>query len=199
MKQTTYIDLLRHGETEGSARFHGSINDRLSELGWTQMWTAVESELGWDHIISSPLARCADFGHALAEQYSISIDLDERIKEMHFGTWEGCTATQLMATDPNALSRFWKDPLRHTPPQAEALIAFEERVLSAWHDIVANHNREKILLISHGGVMRVILCHVLQHPIPRLLEIEIGHATLRRIGIDNPGGCSHVVVDGRKR
>ncbi len=196
MKQTTCIDLLRHGETEGGARFRGSINDPLSELGWAQMWAAVESEAGWDHIISSPLARCADFAHALAEQHSISVDLNERIKEMHFGAWEGRTAAQLMAIDPNALSRFWKNPLQHTPPQAEPLTAFEARVLSAWHNIVANHREEKILLISHGGVMRVILCHILQHPIQRLLEFEIGHAALRRVSIDSTRGGSYVVGDG---
>lgn len=185
LNQGRFIDLLRHGETEGGTGFRGSLDDRLSETGWKQMWSAVGgNDARWDHIISSPLLRCADFSEALAERHSISVETDERLKEMHFGEWEGRTAAQLMLTDANALSEFWQNPLRYTPPQAEPLKDFQTRVLTAWDDIVAKHNNRKMLIVSHAGVMRVILSKILDHPVQRLLEIDVGHAALKRFCID---------------
>jgi len=183
MKSSSSISLLRHGETVGGARFRGSIDDPLNQTGWGQMWSTVE-ERRWDCIISSPLIRCADFAYSLAAKNSMFVEHDERIKEMHFGAWEGRTAEQIMDTDPDALRAFWNDPLQNTPPQAERLLDFQARVLSAWHDIVVQHREQHILLVTHGGVIRVILCHLQQHPLQRLLELEVGHASLKQINTE---------------
>ncbi|VAW88533.1 Alpha-ribazole-5'-phosphate phosphatase [hydrothermal vent metagenome] len=180
MKPSSSISLLRHGETIGGARFRGSIDDPLNPTGWDQMCSAVGKQR-WDHIISSPLVRCADFADSLAAKDSISIEHDERIKEMHFGSWEGCTAIQLMERDADALGAFWNDPLKNTPPQAEKLLDFQARVLSAWQDVVVQYRGQHTLLVTHGGVIRIILCHLQQHPVQRLLELEVGHASLTRI------------------
>ncbi len=195
MDTNNVIDLLRHGETAGGARFRGSTDDALTEVGWTQMRTATEQGApGWDRIISSPLKRCADFACELGQQHSLPVSLDERFQEMHFGAWEGCSAAELMATDADALTRFWNDPLRHTPPQAEPLADFELRVMSAWRDVVSRYAGENILLVTHGGVIRVLLCHTRQHPIERLLEFEVGHASIQRIHIGHPQGANYSTV-----
>lgn len=184
MKFSSSISLLRHGETTGGACFRGSIDDPLNQTGWDQMWSAVGARR-WDHIISSPLIRCADFAYSLAAKHSIFIENDERIKEMHFGTWEGRTAVQLMDTEPDALSAFWNNPLQNTPPQAERLLDFQARVLSAWHDVIAQHRGQHTLLVTHGGVIRVILCHLQKHPVQRLLELEVKHASLKQINTES--------------
>lgn len=189
MTGTIHIDLLRHGETAGGARFRGSTEDLLTGFGWTQMWTAVEKHGPcWDRIISSPLMRCALFARALGDRLSIPLAFDERIREMHFGAWEGRRAAELMATDADALARFWKDPAHHTPPEAEPLLSFKVRVLTAWDEIIGKPRGDKVLLITHGGVIRVILCHVLQQPVDRLLELEVGYATLQRVCIRHTRG-----------
>jgi alpha-ribazole phosphatase len=153
------------------------------------MWTAVEKHGPcWNRIITSPLIRCAEFARALGEQLSIPVALDERIREMHFGAWEGRDAAEIMATDAGALARFWEDPAHHTPPDAEPLSSFEARVLAAWNEIIAGHAGERIMLVTHGGVIRVTLRHVLQQPLERLLEFEVEHAAMQRIHIDHRGG-----------
>ncbi len=186
----TIIDLLRHGETVGGSRFRGSIDDALTEKGWSQMNAAITRETTnhtqiWDRIISSPLQRCADFAHKLGQQQSLPVSLDTRFQEMHFGDWEGRTASELMATDENALTQFWNDPVQNTPPGAEPLLTFNQRVLSAWADLLRNYRNERILLVTHGGVMRVLLCHVQQRPIKQLLDIEVKHAALKQLCIDH--------------
>ncbi len=184
----TIIDLLRHGETVSGPCFRGSIDDALTEKGWSQMHTAIEQEVTnhsptWDRIISSPLQRCADFAHKLSQQHSLPISLDARFKELHFGRWEGRTAAELMATDEHALTQFWHDPVQNTPPGAEPLLAFQQRVLAAWTDLLRDYQGERILLISHGGVIRILLCHVQQRPIKQLMDIDVKHAALTQLRI----------------
>jgi len=186
------IDLLRHGETTGGACFRGSIDDALTDEGWAQMDAAIKQRMAnhsqtWQRIVSSPLQRCANFAHKLGQQYSLPVSLDTRFKEMHFGLWEGRTAIELMNADENALTQFWNDPLQNTPPEAEPLLVFQQRVLAAWTDLLRDYPGERILLVTHGGVIRVVLCHVRQRPIKQLLNIEVKHAALKQLCINDRG------------
>lgn len=186
----TLIGLLRHGEVEGGTCFRGSTDDPLTDAGLDQMRAATEGGpggiQGWDRVITSPLKRCADFANEFALQHSLPLTFDERIKEMHFGAWEGRTATELMAEDPTALALFWADADGHPPPAGEPLSRFQARVLAAWDSIVRSYTRQKILLVTHGGVIRILLCHVQQRPVGELLEIEIKHGALYtlRVSVD---------------
>lgn len=183
-KTVTTIALLRHGETVGSPRFCGSRDDCLTELGWTQLREAVRKEgAGWQRVISSPLLRCAEFARELGEQLAVPVSLDERFREMHFGAWEGRSAAELMETDAEALTLFWDNPVSNTPPRGEPLIEFQARVLAGWRTTLAHHPGEKILLVTHGGVIRTLLCHLREHPIARLLEFDVKHASLHRVEV----------------
>ncbi|HEB62852.1 MAG TPA: histidine phosphatase family protein [Gammaproteobacteria bacterium] len=188
MSTDTFIDLLRHGETSGGACLRGSIDDALTEFGLSQMRAAIDQrDPCWDHIISSPLKRCADFAHELARQHSIALTVDRRFQEIHFGQWEGCFVEDLMKTDADALTNFWNDPVKYTPPEAEPLLDFEVRIVAAWQEIIARHAGEKILLVTHGGVIRLLLCHILNHPVRRMLEFEVKHAAIEHIHIKQDG------------
>ena len=185
MHNMTHICLLRHGETQGGARFHGSSDVLLSEHGWSQMQAAVENKNNWNRIISSPLSRCADFAQTLKQRYDIPLQFDTRIKEIHFGIWEGKSAEEIMRNDVDALTRYWQDPTQYTPHDGESLIDFEARILSFWQEIITRYRGEKILLIAHGGVIRLLLCHILQRPLQRILEVEVAHATIHVIRIEH--------------
>jgi alpha-ribazole phosphatase len=183
------IDLLRHGETEGGACYRGRTDDRLTATGWQQMWHAVESVTPWLDIVSSPLSRCASFANALAERHATPLQLDERLREMDFGDWEGRTAAELMTTAPDDLARFWRDPLHHGPPQGESLLSLQKRVLAAWNEIVGR--QRPVLLVTHGGPIRIILNHVLDKLPERLMEINVSHAALFRLRVSK----NHVRVE----
>ncbi len=179
----TLIHLLRHGETEGGPRYRGSSDDALNPSGWEQMQAAVEGG-SWDRIVASPLIRCAAFAQALAERRGIPLAIDARLREMHFGAWEGRTAVEIMEEDGDALTRFWQNPAAYPPPGGEPLIEFQARVLAAWRDIVRDNSGQRVLLVSHGGPIRVILCEIRRHPVERLLEFEVAHAALLAVRID---------------
>jgi broad specificity phosphatase PhoE len=192
----TQIDLLRHGETMNGARLRGSLDDPLTDEGWRQMEAAMVNAGPWDGIVSSPLSRCAAFAEALAFRLNLPVKIDERLREIHFGAWEGLSYAELMATAPTALMHFYQDPLRYPPPAAEPLEDFQERTLAALSEQFTPLNTSRrILFITHGGVIRVLLSYVRRWPLSRILEIDVPHASLHRLqGID---GCCEEVLEIR--
>lgn len=149
------------------------------------MWTAVSGKGGWQCIVTSPLRRCAEFACALAERLHAPWELDERLREIDFGAWEGQTAEEITRHDPEALRRFWADPIRHPPPGGEAVPAFQARVRSCWRDQLRRFGGNRVLLITHGGPIRAILGQVYRVPWTDLLNLDLPHASLTRLRVDH--------------
>jgi len=183
----TTFDLIRHGEPVGGRKYRGQTDDPLSEKGWQQMRAAVGDHCPWNIIISSPLSRCAAFAEELAARHGIPLELEARFTELGFGQWEGRTAAELLAHDPLRLTRFWQDPVRHTPPGGEPLTVFQERVASAFREALARHSRRHVLVVCHAGVVRLLISHVLDMPLERMFRIDVPNAGLSRIRVDADG------------
>ncbi|WP_339433692.1 alpha-ribazole phosphatase family protein [Pseudomonas sp. EA_65y_Pfl2_P78] len=184
---TLRLDLLRHGETELGGGLRGSLDDALTEKGWAQMRAAVVAGGPWDRLVSSPLQRCARFAAELGEQLNLPVQLDKDLQELHFGSWEGQSAAALMETDAEALGLFWADPYGFTPPQGEPVSDFSARVLAAVARLQAAYAGERVLLISHGGVMRLLLAQARGLPREQLLNVEVGHGALFSLTVEVDG------------
>lgn len=184
---STVVDMIRHGEPVGGKRYRGQIDDPLSEKGWAQMRGAVGDHCPWEQIISSPLSRCAEFARELAERHDLPLHFDERLMEIGFGAWEGQTAAELMAEDPERLMRFWSDPLNNTPPEAETLMDFRARIVAAWDELLEQHAGKHLLVVGHAGQMRMVIRHVLEMPLERMFRIQVDNAALTRIQVDGQG------------
>lgn len=180
------LSLLRHGATELAGGFRGSIDDALTAEGWAQMQAAVVGAGPWDLIVSSPLKRCAAFAHELAAERSTPLLFEPDIRELHFGAWEGQTALALMAAQEAELGQFWNNPYTFTPPDGEPMQAFAQRVLAAIERLVTAHDGKRVLLISHGGVMRLLLAQARGLPREHLLQVEVAHASLHRLTVQAP-------------
>lgn len=196
---TTTVDLIRHGEPVGGTRFRGHTDDPLSEQGWAQMRAAVQGGCRWQAVVSSPLRRCAEFAAELAASAAIPLETEARLKEIDFGEWEGLTHREVGQNAPDSLDRFWRDPIRCTPPGGEGMDAFTARVMASWNDLLARHAGKKILVVAHGGVNRVILCHALQIPIQHMFRLDVPFAGLSRIRIFGSGAeaLPQLVFHGR--
>lgn len=190
---TLLLDLLRHGETELGGGLRGSLDDALTEKGWAQMREAVSGQGPWDRLVSSPLQRCARFAEELGAQTGLSVAQDKALQELHFGAWEGRSAAALMETDAEALGLFWADPYGFTPPQGEPVSDFSARVLAAVRRLHAAHAGERVLLISHGGVMRLLLAQARGLPREQLLNVEVGHGALFSLIVEADGSLREVL------
>ncbi len=176
------IDLLRHGEPVGGQRFRGSRDDPLSSHGWIQMAHAIGRTRLWQRIITSPLRRCAAFAEHLGEKLAIPVDIEGDFREIDFGDWEGRTVSELWSEVPEHIAQYWQDPTRFTPQNAESLTALANRVVSAWESRVSSLPTDShYLIITHGGVIRVLLAHILGLPLRNCLRLEIGLAECTRL------------------
>jgi alpha-ribazole phosphatase/probable phosphoglycerate mutase len=181
LSKSTIVDLLRHGEPVGGRRYRGQIDDPLSERGWQEMWYAVSADTPWETIISSPLRRCREFAEKLSEKLALPLDIDERLKEVGFGAWEGQTGDMLRQQDDQILKRFYYDPIRHRPEGAEPLASFSQRVEQALQAAVENHRGRQILIVAHAGVIRCALSLALGLPLGNMYRLSIANASLSRI------------------
>ncbi|MFA5679327.1 MAG: alpha-ribazole phosphatase family protein [Pseudomonas sp.] len=181
------LDLLRHGETELGGGFRGSLDDQLTPAGWQQMRQATHKPDRWDAIISSPLRRCADFAGELAQQCDVPLVLQADLQELHFGDWEGCHASELMLEHADELGRFWSAPYEFTPHGGEPMVQFEQRVLSAVRALYQGHAGKHVLLVTHGGVMRLLAARARGLARDQLLQVEVGHGQRLRLQLDAQG------------
>ncbi|KAF1006391.1 MAG: Adenosylcobalamin/alpha-ribazole phosphatase [Pseudomonas fluorescens] len=184
---TLHLDLLRHGETESGGGLRGSLDDALTARGWSQMRAAVAQQGPWDRLVSSPLQRCARFAHELGARLQVPVTLEKDLQELHFGAWEGQSAAALMDTDAHALGLFWADPYSFTPPDGEPVSDFSDRVLEAVSRLYQAYAGQRVLLISHGGVMRLLLARARGLPREQLLNVEVGHGGLFSLTVEANG------------
>lgn len=203
----TTIDLIRHGEPVGGRMYRGNqVDHPLSETGWQQMHAAIsqrylqttnlqtinssgEPSLSspplWDLIITSPMLRCYNFADVLSKQLDIPIETHPSLTEVCFGEWEGKTAEEIKATDSVLFSLFQRDPVNNRPQGSESLEDFSTRVIDALSMIQENHQGKKILLVTHGGIMRTVLIHCLSSDLKNRQLIRFPYAGMLRIYANN--------------
>lgn len=188
---TTVIDLIRHGEPIGGHIYRGQLDHALTEKGWQQMRSAVAGHEPWQQIVTSPLSRCAEFANELGQRLTIPVQSQADFMEIAFGDWEGKSAQQLEIENKAEFYAFYDDPVNNTPPQAELLLAFEQRVISAWTALLKQYQDKHILLVGHAGMMRMIISHILQMPLEAMYRIHIPHAGISRISVTNDGARAY--------
>ena len=181
MSDFTTVDLLRHGEPEGGEKFRGALDDPLSLLGWEQLRTAVGDYRAWQAIVSSPLIRCAAFAKELADRLDRPLEIVPDFRELNFGAWEGRTGAEVYTADQLAVTQFWCDPVAHPVPGGEAVSDFDRRVSTAWSVLLERYRGQHVLLVAHGGTIRMVLRQALDLSLTNLWRFEVPYAALSRV------------------
>lgn len=190
----TTIDLLRHGECTDGHYYRGSTDVALSDEGMSTMSQRVTQFLGtrepcWEHIISSPLIRCSAFAKTLSQEYGLPVELDDRLKEMHFGDWDGQSIDYIWQTQQQCVEQWFEDPVKFPPPNGEPADVFAERVVNGFSDLLKKYQGQHILLLTHGGVMRVLLSHCLSMSLQDLNRFDIPYGCLSRLQVVSSGNA----------
>jgi len=174
-----YLDFLRHGETSLSHTLRGRTDDALTAKGWAQMRSTItqaeQVSQAWDVIYSSPLQRCRLFAEQWAEQKQLPLFIEPNLQEMDFGEWEAQPTERLYQLFPDELAQFWQTPLSFTPPQAESLLAFKSRVLESVEALTQQmhvQGWQRALIVSHGGVIKLLKCQALKQHDNDLLKMS---------------------------
>ncbi|MFK7264004.1 histidine phosphatase family protein [Acinetobacter baumannii] len=187
------IDLLRHGESQYSHTLRGHLDDELTAKGWQQMQSTIEQVTNqtWDVIVSSSLKRCACFAEQLAKTAELPLLVNHDLKEMYFGEWEGVSTQQIYENSPELLANFWQKPSQYCPPRAEILNQFQTRILKGFQDLLGymqKQNLQHALVVTHGGVIKLLACLARQQPLDDLLKMPAELGKLYSLEFSETGG-----------
>lgn len=181
MIETTTIDLLRHAECEGGDIFRGALDVALSVTGWQRMRAVAARGAGWQRIVASPMRRCRGFAEWLAAERGLPLAVDDRLREMSFGDWEGVAVARIWEEQAEAATAWFADPNANPPPGGEALSTLQQRARAALADVLQHYRGQHVLLVTHGGVMRVLIGHALDMPPAAINRLDLPWACLSRL------------------
>ncbi|WP_086932323.1 histidine phosphatase family protein [Agarilytica rhodophyticola] len=182
--EVTQLYILRHGECEGGNIFRGSTDVALLEKGMANMNSACkQSNVVWDVIVSSPLIRCHEFAKAKSQELSRPLVVDERLREMFFGSWEGKLMEDVWREQYDSITAWMKNPEAADPPNGEPLAEVFERVEVCYQQLLAAHRGKKILLVTHGGIVRALLTFLLGMPRSKIQAFDVPYASLSQVSV----------------
>jgi alpha-ribazole phosphatase len=178
----SHLILVRHGETDYNVqhRFQGQSDLGLNQRGLAQAKALRDhlAEVNFTDILCSDLRRAVQTAEIIAERHDIEVIPDPVLREMDFGEWEGLTYEEIEKGFPRELADWREDIRNHPPPGGETLDDFTERVRLPLDDILGGCMQDKVLIVSHGGVLQVMCCLALGLPPSRYWQFRIELASV---------------------
>jgi broad specificity phosphatase PhoE len=195
----TRLVLLRHGETEGNQQnlWTGWTDTPLSSRGRQQIKRTADflAQNGQDfHIIySSPIGRAWRTAKAVGKAVNLTPMRDDALKEMHFGELESLNS-QRFAIDYPDIYASWQNRTDESFgwPGGETRRAFRSRIRVCIQRLAAAHPGQRILLVTHSGVIRMALAHFVPDRFAQWWEVKLGNCSFTHL-VD-PTGTAKVPV-----
>ncbi|WP_069997106.1 histidine phosphatase family protein [Cellulosilyticum sp. I15G10I2] len=184
----TTLLLIRHGETKWNTlgKFQGRQNIDLSERG------ALQAELLGKHlngnfnaIYSSPLNRALSTAEILCKDLSFAPIPLGNLTEIHFGTWEGLTYKEIEQNYPEHFSA-WRTDEKIAPMYDGELSIYNAslRAKACVLDIASKHPNEKVVIVSHGGLIKAALIGLFGWNMTMYHQIALGNTCINTIKFD---------------
>ncbi|MCS7254686.1 MAG: histidine phosphatase family protein [Armatimonadota bacterium] len=197
MRRTTII-LVRHGETlwNRQRRFQGQRDVPLSELGRLQAAALQERLKGEqiDTVYASDLSRASETAQIILQGRSVEINLTLELRERHKGAWEGLTFEEAAKAYPKEIEAWLKDPLASVP-YGESGDQFILRVKGFIERTLSFHSGERMLIVSHGGPIKVAICLMLGWDMSCLHRFRISNGSISIIEMNSGSTVCNVLND----
>jgi probable phosphoglycerate mutase len=187
---STTLLLARHGQTVWHAenRYAGISDVALTDTGVAQAealgrWAAAHPV---DAIWTSPLSRAVRTAAPAARALNLTPHTEPALIECDFGVVEGRTLAEFEAENPAAAQAFRADPVANPFPEAEDPTAAATRGTAALHRIATTHPDQRVLVVAHNSLLRLVLCRLLGIPLgeyrrvfPRLRNAAVSELRLQ--------------------
>ncbi len=192
--------LIRHGSTldNEQLRYTGQTDVPLSPLGESQV-AQLGKQLAneaLDIIVTSDLQRARATGAAIAHYHQVPVYEDAAIREIYLGAWEGMTLAELLELDPESVERWQNEPLDVRPPGGETIKQLRDRVVHALEFWYAKYPDATVVWVTHGGVIRVLLCHLLNVDLNSWGLYKQENASITEVMLSQDNGGPICLVDG---
>ncbi len=174
--------LIRHCQSrDAGERYIGRTDTPLTEQG-REKAKAVCSRLAslpCDTFYSSPALRARETLRPLLDKDpSLKVVVLPELQEIDFGKWEGLSFAEIQAQAPERVAEWAKGELSFSFPEGESQKLFWQRVRQVGDQVLAGAEK-RVAVVTHGGVIRYLLCHYLGLPPEknRSFQIDLGSMT----------------------
>jgi alpha-ribazole phosphatase len=189
--------LIRHGQTNWNLeqRFQGQSDIPLNETGRKQAHALADrlSAKQFDAVYSSDLQRATETANIITQMSGCKPDL--RLREVHFGDWEGLTYDEIKAKHPDTLADWEADIFKNAPPHGETLEGLSVRVQSMLDELREKHEDQNILIVAHGGVLQTLICLALKLPPTMYWQFHLSTASLSEVAFYPAGAILNSLND----
>lgn len=177
----TEVLLIRHGETgeEYRGRYVGRLDPPLSTTGLEHaaaLRRHTELLRAGTECLASPSLRTRQTAAAAG----LAAVLVDDLREIDFGEWEGLSFSEIAAADPEAVERWAKLDAAFRFPKGESVDEFQARVRRVAERLAAGPPR-RVVAVTHGGMIRALVCHWLGLPPEAHLLLEVSPASVTRV------------------
>lgn len=194
------LTLIRHGETDWNIekRFQGSTDNTLNKRGEGQVacLTARLADEIYDAIYASDLTRVQQTAKAALGKRFEQVKLDKRLREVHFGKFEGLTFAEIEEQYPEEWAAWQADGnqgIAGTEPYSDVMA----RVTAFYNELLVSHptDDEKVLIIGHGGILGIFLTMAFSTPPEKWWQFRLENAGITKLGIYKDGAILNVFND----
>lgn len=177
--------LVRHGQStwNDQGRIQGQLDPPLSELGRTQAQRLAERLAGrrLGGFYCSDLARAQETAEVIAGAVGVDPRPLIELREVALGEWEGMTAAEIADDYPEEWAQWRTHPSWDVAPAGEGTQAFESRVRAVIAKLFDDHPHEDVLVVTHGGVIQVVLGDVVGRSGSALVPFVIDNCSLSTV------------------
>lgn len=195
----TTVWLVRHALAEGnSGRCCGRSDIPLAPEGLRQARAIAEklSRESIAQVYASQLRRAVETARILAEPHGVSVRTMEELAEIDFGDLEGLTFEEIERRYPDAFRSWMTEPTQTQFPNGESFSQMRARVLGALKALLARHKNESIAVVTHAGVIRLLLGEALQIPENQIFRLAQRDGAINRIDYFDHGAMVQLVNGG---
>jgi probable phosphoglycerate mutase len=206
----TTIYLLRHGALAGDSRdrFIGQLDLPSAPEGIRQAEALARAlrDQQIDALHCSDLLRSRQTAEIIAGITGISIEKHPELREISLGDWEGLSRREAAARFPTEFAARGRDIENYRIPGGESFADCIQRALPVWNALLGCSS-ERIAIVGHAGVNRLLLCHLLGMPVANLFRIGQDYGCVNiieqdgeriRVGLVNgrPGALTEITTKG---
>jgi alpha-ribazole phosphatase len=129
-------------------------------------------------ILSSPSSRCLRLAQALGQRDGVDVQVDDRLLELNFGTWEGLSWDEIPR---DSIDEWVADAVDHAPGDGESLRTLWLRVLEVREEVLSRLSGN-IVVVSHHGPLRALAAQNAGQPMETLMTYQIAWGGVLDLG-----------------
>jgi len=184
-KMNTEIFLIRHGETVWNTKklIQGQLDSPLTDNGIRQsnLLSKRIKKINPDIIYTSDLKRAIDTANIINQHINKDVIEISGVRERHWGVFQGADWPKVKKFFPTQYKYYKNDSKNYMIPNGESYNQVAKRTMDSLSDIIKNHENQKIVVVTHGGVISPLIRNLLSIPYKTHRKFMISNTSITKL------------------